>query len=322
VTAYLIRRIGHGVLLLFGVSVLLFLMLGAAPGEFVTEARLNPQISQQTIEGLRAQYGLDRPLPVRYGKWLTSVAGGDLGYSFAYNMPVSRLLLPRARNTLLLTIPALFLAWLIAVPLGVFAAAARGRWLDRFFSAGTSALLGLPDVMIAILMLLVALYSRKFPVGGMLSPGSEQQGSGAQMLDILRHMVLPVCALVIGALAPIARQVRASVIEVLGTPHVRSALGHGLGEMTVLFRYALPAASNALISFFGFSVAGLLSVSLLVELVMGWPGMGPLLVEAILGRDVFVVMGAIVLSTLFLVAGTLLADVLLYASDPRIRVTS
>lgn len=316
---YLARRVGHGILLLFGVSILLFVLLQAARGEYLTDLKLNAQISNETLTALRAQYGLDQPLPVRYWKWIESSAKGDFGYSFAYNTPASTLLLPRARNTLWLTVPAMLISWLIAVPLGVLAADKRGGWIDRFFSAGTSTLLALPDVLIALLALLIALKTGLFPVGGMTSAGAEQQSTWAQLRDIAWHMILPVTALVIGLLTMVLRHVRASVREVLDSSYMRAAEGHGLPRMKLLFHYALPAAANPLISLFGLSVALLLSVSLLIEVVMSWPGIGPLLLEAILSRDLFVVIGAVMLSTVFLLIGNLFADVLLYVFDPRIR---
>jgi len=281
--------------------------------------RLNPQVSPETIAGLRAQYGLDQSLPVRYVHWLGAILHGEFGYSFAYNLPVSDLLAPRIRNTLLLTIPALILSWLIAVPLGVWAAYRKGSWIDRLFSAGTSTLLALPDVLLALLVLLFALRSGIFPAGGM-SSANAAQGWWKNLLDTAWHMVLPVLALVIGSLPILLRHTRAGMVEVLDSSFIRAARGHGLRTSKLLFRHALPAAANPLISLFGLSVAGLLSVSLLVEVVVGWPGVGPLLTEAILSRDLFVVIAAVAISTLFLVIGNLLADILLYAADPRIRM--
>src|SRR5215470_15404993 len=220
---YIARRIGHGIVMLFGVSLLLFILLQAAPGEFVSDLRLNSQISAETIAGLRAQYGLDQPLPVRYWKWVKSSARGDFGYSFAYNTPASTLLWPRARNTLLLTVPAVLISWLIAVPLGVLAAMRRGGWIDRFFSFGTSTLLALPDVLIALLALLVALKTGLFPVGGMTSVTAHDQSWWAWLRDVAWHMVLPVAALVTGLLTMVLRHVRASVREVLDSSYMRAA---------------------------------------------------------------------------------------------------
>ncbi|HEX3155816.1 MAG TPA: ABC transporter permease, partial [Candidatus Angelobacter sp.] len=303
---YFARRAGHGLLMLFGVSILLFLLFQAAPGEFLSDARVNSQISIETLAQLRAQYGLDQPLPVRYWEWLKSSAKGEFGYSFAYNTPASTLLWPRARNTLLLSVPALLISWLIAVPLGVLAAGWKSRWADRLFSGGTSTLLALPDVLIALLALLIALKSGIFPVGGMTSINAQDQGTWAWLRDLGWHMVLPVAAMVIGSLTVILRHVRASVSEVLESSYMRAAEGHGLPRYKLLFGYALPAAANPLVSLFGLSVAMLLSVSLLIEVVMSWPGIGPLLLEAILARDLFVVIGAVMLSVVFLVAGNLL----------------
>lgn len=316
---YLARRLGHALLLLFAVSVLLFVLLQAAPGDFLSEIRLNSQVSLDTITQLRSQYGLDQPLPVRYWKWIESCAKGDFGYSFAYNTPAATLLLPRARNTLLLTIPALAISWLLAVPLGVLAAGWKGSWADKLFSGGTSTLLALPDVLIALLALLIALKSGIFPVGGMVSLNPQDPGFLGWLRDLGWHMLLPVVALVIGSVTIILRHVRASVGEVLESAYMRAAEGHGIPRMKLLFAHALPAAANPLISLFGLSVAMLLSVSLVIEVVMNWPGMGPMLLDAILSRDLFVVIGAVMLSTMFLIGGNLLADVLLYAFDPRIR---
>jgi peptide/nickel transport system permease protein len=316
---YLLRRLGYALLLVWGVSTLMFVLLQAAPGDFLSEMRLNPQISSETVAGLRAQYGLDQPLPVRYFHWLGSIARGEFGYSFAYNLPVSNLLAPRIRNTLLLTVPALVISWLVAIPVGVWAAYRKGGWIDRVFSAGTSMLLALPDLLIALLILLFALRTGVFPAGGM-SSANETQGWWENMLDTGWHMVLPVMALVAGSLPVLLRHTRASLVEVLDSSFMRAAQGHGLPTKKLLFRHALPAAANPLISLFGLSVAGLLSVSLLVEVIVGWPGMGPLLTEAILSRDLLVVIAAVVVSTLFLVIGNLMADILLYAFDPRIKV--
>jgi peptide/nickel transport system permease protein len=320
VTAFLLRRFGHGLLLLFGVSILLFILIEAAPGDFLSEAQLSGQASPDTLRALRAQYGMDQPLPVRYVRWLKSAASGDFGYSFAYAMPASKLLLPRARNTLLLTIPALLLSWVVAIPLGVFAASRRGGWWDRLYSSGTSTLLSVHDLLLALLALLVALRSGAFPTGGMGSLDAAALTRWQASKDLLWHMTLPVTVLVLGSLAPILRHVRSSMIEVLDSPYLRAAEGHGIGRMKLLFAHALPAAANPLISLFGISTALLMGGSLLVEVVMSWPGIGPILLEAILSRDLFVVMGAVMLSTVFLIIGSLVADLLLCAVDPRIRI--
>jgi peptide/nickel transport system permease protein len=317
---YLGRRMVHGILLLLGISFLSFALLQLAPGEFFDSMRVNPRISKQTIDGLRVSYGMDKPFPVRYARWLASVAKGQFGVSLAYNSPVAPLLRVRARNTLLLTGVSTFFAWLLAIPIGIFSATKRGKAMDRATGAATSALLTIPDLLLFLGLLLVAVRTGWFPAGGMVSPGLEGVGFWSTARDVARHLVLPALGLMIVALPVLVRHVRSSVIQVLESSYIRAARGHGISGSRLLFRYVLRAAANPLISLLGFSIGTMLSASLLVEVVLSWPGLGPLLVEAILARDVYVVVGAVMLSSVFLVAGNLIADLLLFASDPRIRV--
>src|SRR5579871_4779093 len=147
---YLERRLLHGVLLLIGVSLSCFLLTELAPGSFFDEMKLNPQVSPATVAALRSEYGLDQPLPSKYVHWMKSVLRGEWGYSFAYNSPVRNLLMPRARNTLLLTSIAMIIAWLLAVPLGIWVANRPGRWGDRVSMAGTSLLIAIPELVMAL----------------------------------------------------------------------------------------------------------------------------------------------------------------------------
>jgi len=316
---YPLRRAIRAVLLLFGVSVLCFLFTEMAPGSFFDEMRLNPQISTETILALHTRYGLDQPLLERYGRWLSAVVRGDLGFSIAYNSPVAPLLWSRALNTLLLATIAMLLTWLIGVPLGVWSAARRGRWLDRIIETGNSLLISIPEIVIAIGLLALAVRWRTVPVGGMISMGHEELSTWGKVQDLLRHMLLPTAILVLAGIAIVIRHVRASVVEVLDAPYVRAGRGLGIGQARLLFRHVLPVAASPAISLFGFSIASLLSGSLLVEVATGWPGLGPLLLEATLARDLYLVIGGIIFSAIFLVAGNFIADLLLMASDPRIR---
>ena len=309
----------HGLLLLAGVSLLSFVLVELAPGDYFAEMRLDPRISEATVHALRARYGLDRPLPERYGRWLASLAKGELGYSFAYGQPVGPLLWPRLRNTLLLTVTATALAWLLAVPLGTWWATRRRGPADAALTGLTAMLLALPDLVLVLGLLLLAVRTGWFPTGGMVSLGHEQMPWGARVKDVAFHLVLPVAALVLGIVPALVRYVRASVADALGAPFVRAARAHGIPERRVLFRHALPAAANPLVSLFGLSLAGLLSMSLLVEVVMSWPGLGPLFLEAVLARDFHLVLGPVLASTFLLLGGNLLADLLLAATDPRIR---
>ena len=317
--ALLFRRAGSGLLLLAGVSVITFLLAELAPGDFFGEMRLDPQMSEETVRALRARHGLDRPLPERYARWVGSLLRGELGFSFAYGQPVATLLWPRARNTLLLTATATAVAWLIAIPLGVWWAGRGGGAASHLLSGTTAVLLAVPDLVLAFALLLLAVRTGWFPAGGMVSLGHDAMGTAGRLADLARHLVLPVTALVLGVLPGLLRHVRAAVAAALGAPFVRAARAHGLSHRHLLFRHALPAAANPLLSLFGLSLAGLLSLSLLIEIVMSWPGLGPLLLEAILARDFHLVLGPVLASTLLLLVGNLAADLLLLAADPRIR---
>jgi len=316
---YLARRLLHALLLLAAATVVTFLFTTLAPGNYFDEMRLNPQISPETLSALKAHYDLDKPLIVRYGAWLKSLAQGEMGYSFAYNAPAGSLLAVRARNTLLLTVTSTLLAWMIALPLGAWSAEYAGRWVDRAVTGVSAILLIIPDIALALGLLMIAVQSRWLPAGGMASIGAESLAIGPRAWDLIRHMFLPATILILSAQPILVRHVRAAVSETLGEGFIRAAVAHGIPRRRLLWRYALPAAANPLISLFGFSIGALLSGSLLVEVITSWPGLGPFLLEAILARDLYVVIGGVLLSTIFLVAGNFVADVALYWADPRIR---
>jgi peptide/nickel transport system permease protein len=204
----------------------------------------------------------------------------------------------------------------------VWSAERLGRLPDRVISWSTAVLLVIPDLALALGLLVLALRTGWFPAGGMASVDFKSLSSLNRIRDLARHMTLPVVALVLSTLPILVRHVRAAVADVLHAPFLLAAEGHGIPRRTLLYRYALPAAANPLVSLFGFSIGALLSGSLLIEVVMSWPGLGPFLLEAILARDIYVVIGGVLFSTIFLAAGNFLADVLLYWVDPRIRTES
>jgi peptide/nickel transport system permease protein len=316
---YLCVRIGHGLLVLLGVSLLSFLLAAAAPGSFADELRLDPRVSAETIAAMQSRYGVNRSLPEQYLRWLQSIGRGEFGLSVIYNEPVGPLLWPRMRNTLLLTVPATALAWIIAVPIGAWAAARRGRWFDRVTTALTTTLLGIPEIVLGIGLLFIAVRTGYFPTGGMTSLDFDQLGPWQKLHDALRHFFLPVTALALVNLPVLVRHVRGSLVDVLRAPFIQAARAAGVPERRLLFRHALRIGANPLISLLGLSVAGLLSASLVIETIMSWPGLGPLMLDAVMARDLHVVVAAVTCSTVLLVAGNLCADGLLYLADPRIR---
>lgn len=319
---YLARRLAHAMLLLFGVSLLAFAMCEMAPGDYFDEMRLNPSVSRKTVDAIRAQYGLDQPLPLRYARWVGSTLRGEMGFSLSHNTAVGPLLWSRAKNTLLLTAVATALAWLIALPLGAWTAARRGKWDDQVCAASTSALLCVPDLLAALSLMYLAVLTGVFPTGGMLSIGFAEMTLWQKVKDVVWHGFLPVTALTLGILPALLRHVRASMIETLRAPFIVAAQANGIPPARLLFRHALPAAANPLITLFGLTVGNLLGASLLIEVVMSWPGLGPLFLEAIMARDLMAVIGVVMFSTAALIVGLLVSDAMLYAADPRIRVES
>jgi peptide/nickel transport system permease protein len=315
---YLGRRSLRAILLLIGVSVLSFCLFQLAPGDYFDELRLNPAVSHQTVEALRKQHGVDLTLPLKYGRWLASILRGDWGFSLAYNSPAAPLLRERAGNTLVLTGPALFLTWAIALPIALLANNGR-KWRRTLMTAVVSSLLVLPDLLIVLALTLLAAQSGLLPIGGMTSVDFDQMTLWTKIRDTALHVVVPVAALVLTALPVLLSHIRTAMAEVLQNPFIAAARANGIPRFRMLLRYALPAAANPLITLLGFSMGALLSSSLLVEAIIGWPGLGQLLLQAILQRDLDIVAGAVMLSAAFYVSANLFADIFLYLADPRIR---
>jgi peptide/nickel transport system permease protein len=320
VRAFILRRLLRLVPVLLAVSCLAMFIIDLAPGDFLTELRANPQISQSAVERMRVEFGLDRHWFVQYLLWLKrAVLGFDLGESFSYRAPVSRLIAERVGNTLLLALTASLFAWSVAIPLGVAAAARRGTWIDRAHSAIATLGLSVPRVLLALLVLYVSATTGIFPVGGMRNPATHDQLSAwGRAVDIGWHLVPPALVMGVAGIAQVARQMRASMLDALGADCVRTARAKGLSEGRVVLRHALPSALNPMITLFGLTLARLLSTSLVVEAVMAWPGLGSLTLEAIRRQDLYVVMATLVMASVLLVIGNLIADILLAATDPRV----
>ena len=206
-----------------------------------------------------------------------------------------------------------------AAAIGIWSAAKRRGTVDRAAELATSVLLTVPDLLLFLALLLLAVRTGWFPTGGMTSATNDESSFWSTFTDIAYHLVLPAFGLALAMLPMLVRHVRAAMIEVLEAPFVRAARGHGIPRSRVLFRYALPVASNPLIQLLGFSLATMLSTSVIAEVVLSWPGLGALMVESIFARDLYVVVAIVMLSSIFLVAGNLLADLLLLVADPRIR---
>ncbi|HYO82545.1 MAG TPA: ABC transporter permease [Bryobacteraceae bacterium] len=317
-TRYLGRRLFRASILLLAVSALSFCLFQLVPGDYYDELRMDPAVSRETIAELRKQHSLHEPMAIRYGRWLMSIAKGEWGYSVAYNIPLGPLLFGRALNTLILTSSAALCAWAIAVPFALWTVGG-GRWRHLLATSLTSVLLSFPDLVVLLALLALAANSGILPAGGMSSPQFSQMTLPGKTADLILHLSVPVAALALGSLPTLLLHTRSALIEAMRSPFVRFAVMNGIPHTRIMIRHAMPAAANPMISLLGLSVGSLLSSSLVVEAVVGWPGLGHLLFQALMQRDLLAVAGAILLSSLFLIAGNLIADILLYALDPRIR---
>jgi peptide/nickel transport system permease protein len=320
--SFLVRRFLHSFVSLLCASLLSFALVELAPGDFFDSMRLNPKVSPITIERLRERHGSKDSIPHRYLIWLASIAKGDFGVSLTYQQPAAPILIPRVRNTLLLTVTGTMLAWLLAVPWGILSALKPRSLLDGMLSFLISFLLATPELIVALTFLFLATRSGYFPMGGMLSmSGLETQNPWQVFGDICKHLFLPAVCLAMGSFSSIAAHARNSMSVVLRSPFIAAANSLGIPSHRVVMRHALPVSANQLISLFGLSFGALISSSLLIEAVFGWPGVGQLLLEAVFDRDLFLVVDVVLVSSVFIIVGNLIADVVLYLSDPRIRVS-
>lgn len=315
---YVARRLMHSVFLLFGISLLSFLFSALAPGDVLSEARIDPRISPETVAAMHSEFGLDRPLPLRYANWVASALKGDFGYSLVYRSPVGPLLRQRIPGTLFLAGTATLIAWLIALPLGIWSAARPGMG-SAILNLALSFFLAIPELLLALVLLVWAARTGLFPTGGMVSAGFDSMNPAEQFRDIAWHLALPVMILVVGMLPVFVRHVRASMAEAIASSFAQNARALGIPRRRMLFRHLLPAALNPVISLAGLSFGTLFSASLLIEVIVGWPGLGPLFLDAIVARDFTVVIAVVMLASTFLVTGNLAADFVLYRTDPRIR---
>ncbi|WP_026082473.1 ABC transporter permease [Mastigocladopsis repens] len=319
---YVMKRLLQALLTLLLASALSFFIIQLAPGDYVDTLRQNPKISPERIEELRRQFGLDKSWPEQLGLWLWRiVTQGDFGTSFVYQRSVASLLWERIPATLLLAVSSLILTWAIAIPLGIVAAVKQNQWIDRVLQVISYAGQGFPSFITALLLLIFAQnVSPIFPVGDMTSINHTELNWFGRILDIGWHMILPTLALSITSFAGLQRITRGELLDVLRQDYIQTARAKGLPENRVIYVHALRNAINPLITLLGFELASLLSGAFIAEYFFNWPGLGRLTLQAVQAQDLYLVMASLVMSALLLSVGNLIADLLLKATDPRIRL--
>ena len=315
---YILKRILQVIPLLILVSLISFFIIRLSPVDPLAELRLNPSISQETLDKDIKRLKLDKPIYIQYVSWAKSFVQGDVGYTSA-GEKVSTKLKERIPNTLLLTSIVIFMTWIVGIPLGVLAAIKKETAFDRILTVISSVGMAIPSFFFAILMLIFAVKTGWFPVGGLTSYDFNEMSFCGKVLDLSKHLVLPVIVLFTISLSGLQRQMRANMLEVLDSDYVKFARAKGLSEGKVIFKHALRNAINPMITILGFEFAGLLSGAALTEYVFQFPGLGRLILEAVMKSDINLVMASLMMGTIMLILGNLIADILLMIADPRIR---
>jgi peptide/nickel transport system permease protein len=318
---FLLRRAAQGLLLVFLTTTLTFILIHAAPGEPFGELLMDPRVTDAMRQAERERYGLDRPLAEQYGRFLINTVRGDFGVSIAYDRPVTAVLAQHVPRTLVLMLVALTLGFAGGIVLGALQGTRRGSWFDRLTGGTAVVIAAIPDFWLALLaLLLFAVVWQVFPVSGLRDPTLPvSAGAWRRAADLLHHFVLPAGTLSLLIAATISRYQRAALLDVLPEEWMRTARAKGVPPRAIVFRHALRNAVLPIVTLGGLAVPALLGGAVFVEIVFAWPGMGSLAARAVEARDYPVVLSVVILSSVLVVVGSLLADLAQAAIDPRHR---
>jgi peptide/nickel transport system permease protein len=327
---YIAKRFLQALVTLLLASAISFLIIQLSPGNFLdTLKQQNEKISPARLEEIKRQFGLsdEKTLGaalVQYFKWLErAVFHWDFGFSISYNRPVTELLVARVRATLELAIASTLVTWLIAIPLGIISAINQNKISDKLLRVLSYFGQGFPSFVAALLLVMLAQYLQPlFPVGGRTSIDHDSMSPIGQLLDIGWHMILPTIALSLTGFAGLQRIARGEMLDVMRQDYIQTARAKGLPENRVVYVHALRNAINPLITLLGFEFAALLSGAFIAEYFFNWPGLGRLILSAVQSKDLYLVMGSLMMGAVMLIFGNLIADLLLKAVDPRIKLSN
>ncbi|HUA35485.1 MAG TPA: ABC transporter permease [Candidatus Binataceae bacterium] len=321
---FLIRRLLNMIPLMLGITFISFCAMSLVPGDFVSNLKMNPKITPEVIHQLQVQFGLDKPLLVRYGKWLWGVMHLDLGYSLQYRVSVTSLIAARAFNTVILALASMVFSWVLAVPIGIIVAVRQNSIWDRVLSFFAFLGMSIPNFFLAFLMVDLAMHLGKpwLPPGGTFSVDYDQLDFVNRVADRINHLILPVFVLGVSGMAGLMRLMRSQILEIKNSEFVRTARAKGLSERIVIYKHVLRNALNPFVTMAGYSLGDLLGGAALVEAVMNLQGLGLLLLNAVRSLDIYLVMGSVLIGTVLLLVGNLLADIALVAVDPRVDFSS
>ncbi|MFP4644241.1 MAG: ABC transporter permease [Spirochaetales bacterium] len=318
---YILRRFAQAIPVLLSVLAIGFALIQIAPGDMFTQMELSQNISPEQLDRFRRQFRLDEPWYVQFYQYIVNAVQGEFGFSRTYRAPVFAIVSQRAANTILLSLTSLAFAWILSIPAGVFAAVNQYNLKDQFISVFAFFGLAIPNFFLAFLLLyLVSSTGNWLPLGGMTSSGYRLMGPVQQFFDVARHMIIPVVVIGTSIMATLTRVMRGEMLKIMNEQYVMTARAKGQSEGKVVYMHALRNAINPMITILGFQLGNVMSGAALVEIVVAWPGLGSVLLQALLSQDLYLVVGSLIYGVVLLVIGNLLADIALALVDPRVRV--
>jgi len=323
---FILRRILLFVPTLIAISMVTFLLIQLPPGDYLNTIILQLEESGDDVDeallvALRQRYGLDQPMAVQYVKWITSILlYGDFGYSMAHNRPVGELIWERLLWTVVISFSTLIVTWVIAFPVGVYSATHQYSVGDYLFTFLGFVGRGIPNFMIALILMWLGYSLFNFGIGGLFSEEFRRAPwSVAKFIDLLQHLWVPLVVLGTGGTAGLIRITRANLLDELRKPYVTTARAKGLTERRAIWKYPVRVALNPFVSSVGYVLPGLISGSTIISVVLSLPTTGPLLLSALLSQDMYLAGSFLLMLSTLTVVGTLLSDILLAWVDPRIR---
>ncbi len=318
---YILRRFAQAIPVLLAVLAIGFALIQVAPGDMFTQMELSQNISQAQLDRFREQFRLDQPWYSQFFHYIINAVQGEFGLSRTYRAPVFAVVSQRAANTILLSLTSLAFAWILSIPAGVFAAVNQYNLKDQFVSVFAFFGLAIPNFFLAFLLLyLVSSTGNWLPLGGMTSSGYRFMTPVQQFFDVARHMIIPVVVIGTSIMATLTRIMRGEMLKIMNEQYVMTARAKGQTENKVVYMHALRNAINPMITILGFQLGNVMSGAALVEIVVAWPGLGSVLLQALLSQDLYLVVGSLIYGVVLLVIGNLLADIALALVDPRVRV--
>lgn len=325
---YLIRRLLLTIPTLILISMLSFLIMEAPPGDFVTsyitaEAQRTESASMSSVEEqLRKAWGLDKPLHIRYLKWVGNLVRGDLGYSLSWRAPVKEIVAGRFLTSMVISLSSTLFVWTVGFPIGIYSATHQYSIPDRFWSLIGFLGLSIPDFLLALVLLYSSNVLFGISIGGLFSTEYLRASwSLAKVADLMKHVWIPIVVIGTAGTAGLIRITRANLLDELGKSYVEMARAKGLSERRLVFKYPVRIAINPFISSIGWVLPGIVSGEVIVSVVLGLPTAGPLFLEALLTQDMQLAGAYLMLISVFTIAGVFVSDVLLAIVDPRIRYT-